>query len=301
MKEKMQVLNQLPLKIIALLTMTIDHIGFMMRAFGAFPAGSQALIVSDIFRMVGRIAFPLFIFMLAEGLHKSHDRLNYLLRLSIFWAGIAIAELIISAAMPNIYFDAQAFTDLIMFALVIYLIEHPKKPLRFLAILPFAYIILSFVAGLSEAYAYSAGQISVWSSYFPTFMRCGYSLYGFLMFLGIYYAPVLVKKVTSHFMKGTDIDLSEWTEGPKYQGLINSIANSSIIIVTLIFWLLQKITGLNAFLYLGTIQSYCVIACLFITFYNGKRGWDRKWFRYLQYFYYPLHMVLIYGVFALFF
>jgi len=301
MREKIQLLDQLPLKVIALLTMTLDHVGFMMLAYGAFPAGSAAYNVAFIFRIIGRISFPLFIFMLAEGLHKTHDRLNYILRLAIFWAGIAVAETIISAAMPSISFDAQAFTDLIMYALVIYLVEHPKKPLRFLAVLPLAYIVLSFAATLSEAYAASVYQTSVWSAYFPHFMRCGYSLYGFLIFLGMYYAPKFIKFFANQSTKGTDIDLSEWTSGPKYQGLVNTIANSSIIIVTLLFWALEKVTELNAFLYIGTIQSYCIIACLFIACYNGKRGWDRKWFRYFQYLYYPVHMVLIYAVFALFF
>lgn len=301
MREKIQVLNQFPLKLLALLTMTLDHVGFFMGEYASFPAGSPGLMVARIFRIIGRISFPLFIFMLAEGLHKTHDRLNYILRLAILWAGITIAELIISAAMPNLYMDAQAFTDLLMYALTIYLIEHPKKPLRFLSILPFGYIVLSFAATYSEFYALSASQISVWSGYFPMFLRCGYALYGFLMFLGIYYAPKIIKFFVNQSTKGTDIDLSEWTDGPKYQGLINAIANSSIIIVTLVFWALQKATGVDGFLVVGTIQSYCIIACLFIACYNGKRGYNKKWFNIFQYIYYPLHMVLLFGVFALFF
>lgn len=299
MKEKLQFLNQFPLKFLALLTMAIDHIGFMMS--DSFPAGSPWLVVAKVFRIIGRIAFPLFIFMLAEGLHKTHNRLNYILRLALFWAGISVAEVIIMALMPNIYLDAQAFTDLIMFALVIYFIEHPKKPMRILAILPFGYILLSFFATFSEAYAINNNEIAVWTEFFPTFMRCGYSLYGFLMFLGIYYAPKFIEWFVKASTKGTDVDMSEWTSGPKYQGMVNAIANTSIVVWSLIFWAIVKTTGVEGRMYLGGLQSYCVIACLFIACYNGKRGWDRKWFRYFEYFFYPMHMVLIYGIFYLFF
>jgi hypothetical protein len=59
------------LKIIAIVTMLVDHIGVLF-----FP---------DImgFRTVGRIAFPIFAFFLANGFRYSSNRLNYLKRLGI--------------------------------------------------------------------------------------------------------------------------------------------------------------------------------------------------------------------------
>lgn len=57
---------------IALLTMTIDHIGYRL-----FPG-------TDIFRIVGRLAFPLFVFMLAEGFAHTSGRGKYIGRLALF-------------------------------------------------------------------------------------------------------------------------------------------------------------------------------------------------------------------------
>lgn len=65
-------MTSLSLKLVALLTMTVDHIGY---AFFPFDAG---------WRMVGRISFPLFAFLVAEGCRKTSSRKGYLLRLGLF-------------------------------------------------------------------------------------------------------------------------------------------------------------------------------------------------------------------------
>lgn len=54
------------LKIIAAITMTIDHVGMIL-----FPQ-------MEIFRMIGRIAFPLFAFFVAEGCRYTHNKRKYL-------------------------------------------------------------------------------------------------------------------------------------------------------------------------------------------------------------------------------
>lgn len=60
------------LKLIAMLTMLIDHIGVLF-----FPE-------IRFLRTIGRIAFPIFTYQLAIGYQKTHSRLNYAKRLSIF-------------------------------------------------------------------------------------------------------------------------------------------------------------------------------------------------------------------------
>ncbi|MCL2085170.1 MAG: conjugal transfer protein TraX [Oscillospiraceae bacterium] len=64
------------LKWIAMLSMLIDHIGFAL-----VPGGTPAYYVC---RAIGRMAFPLFAFMLAEGFFYTKDVRKYLLRLSAF-------------------------------------------------------------------------------------------------------------------------------------------------------------------------------------------------------------------------
>lgn len=60
------------LKIIAILSMFIDHVGAVL-----FPE----IIV---FRVIGRIAFPVFAFLLVQGYHHTGDLRRYFLRLTSF-------------------------------------------------------------------------------------------------------------------------------------------------------------------------------------------------------------------------
>ena len=62
------------LKVIACITMLIDHIG------GAFFPEVQA------FRIIGRTAFPLFCYCMTVGLLYTRDIKKYLLRLAVFAA-----------------------------------------------------------------------------------------------------------------------------------------------------------------------------------------------------------------------
>ncbi len=60
------------LKVIAIVTMVIDHVGLYF-----FP---QVLV----FRMIGRLAFPLFAYLIANGAVHTHNIKNYFLRLFVF-------------------------------------------------------------------------------------------------------------------------------------------------------------------------------------------------------------------------
>ncbi len=80
------------LKILAVVLMIIDHIGFYL-----MPEGTINLIL----RAIGRIAYPLFAYMIAEGFHKTHHVKKYLLRL-------LIAALIMEFVVLMIYLFTNA-------------------------------------------------------------------------------------------------------------------------------------------------------------------------------------------------
>jgi len=93
------VLSGRAIKIIAVLSMTIDHIGFIL-----FP---------DILwlRYIGRAAFPLFAFLIAHGCIKTRNIGNYFLRLiafavfiQILWVSLGFIDPTLNPGVNNIFF-----------------------------------------------------------------------------------------------------------------------------------------------------------------------------------------------------
>lgn len=81
--KKFQVLNGAQLKYIAFLSMLIDHVNNSL--ITPFLDGEGFLLhLSNLFSILGRIAFPLFIFFVVEGFFKTRDRKKYFLSLLIF-------------------------------------------------------------------------------------------------------------------------------------------------------------------------------------------------------------------------
>ena len=81
------------LKIIAMVTMLIDHIGAavlvryllgMQSHIGSIEAYNQLFILYRVLRGIGRISFPIYCFLLVEGFQKTRNLKKYILRLGIF-------------------------------------------------------------------------------------------------------------------------------------------------------------------------------------------------------------------------
>lgn len=75
-------MNRNHIKFIAAFTMTLDHIGVIMFSLENSP------IIYTVLRVLGRIAFVLFAYMLVEGFFKTKNLKNYFLRLLVFAAGV---------------------------------------------------------------------------------------------------------------------------------------------------------------------------------------------------------------------
>jgi len=95
------------LKIIAMITMTCDHVGMQL-----FP---HLLWL----RMIGRLAMPIYAYMIAEGCRYTRDRKKYLLRL--FGLG-ALCQVVYFVAMGSLY-----MCILITFSLSVLLISAADK------------------------------------------------------------------------------------------------------------------------------------------------------------------------------
>ena len=126
--QKIKFLSGNALKLIAALAMLVDHIGLIF-----FPRYS-------IFRIIGRLAFPIFAFMIAEGCRYTRNKLRYFLTMS----GIA-------TVCQIVYFIALKDTDLSVFVtfsvsiLLVYLLQYVKK-IFWSPLAPRTYKILIFVS-----------------------------------------------------------------------------------------------------------------------------------------------------------
>lgn len=79
---RFRVLSGASLKYIAFLSMLIDHVNKAL--IYPYLDGGVLLKLSNLFDILGRIAFPIFIFLLVEGFFRTSNRKKYLLTLLIF-------------------------------------------------------------------------------------------------------------------------------------------------------------------------------------------------------------------------
>ena len=81
-------LNNTMLKIIGLVFMTIDHLYLYVFV--------NTTIDVSVFRIMGRIAAPLFLFAVIQAMHYSSDRKRYIFRLYKYHICICILEIVLS-------------------------------------------------------------------------------------------------------------------------------------------------------------------------------------------------------------
>lgn len=156
----MKTLNSFHLKIIALITMIIDHLGMMF--FEDY----------SVFRIIGRIAFILYAFMLVEGYFHTKSVKKYLSKLFL-WA--LISEVPFDLANYGVFFHfghQNIFLTLFLSVLGIHWLEKNKE----LGLKIFICLVILFL-GLIIRVDYSVYGISViLSFYFCKKYRIGYIL-----------------------------------------------------------------------------------------------------------------------------
>lgn len=176
---KIKILSSNQLKILACITMLIDHIGYFLLPQYSF------------LRLIGRLTFPIFAFLISEGAKYTKNKLKYLLNvgvLGIIWQAYLI-----------IFRSDYYFNVLITFSIsiiIIYAMDYFKKCLfdknckvifKILTFLLFIFVALS---------PYLIPKVFSWFSY-------EYGLYGAMcaVFASI---PVLNKTDAPDYLKWFD-------------------------------------------------------------------------------------------------
>ena len=213
------------LKIIAIITMFIDHVGYVI--FGKF----------SFFNYIGRLAFPIFSFQICQGYTHTKNLKKYFLRLFLF-AIISQIPFMLFRKLIDDAFYLNIFFTLVLGLLCILIYDKCK------------YKILGIIA-------------SIFIAIIAQIIHCDYGFYGVAIILIFYIFK-------------------------------NNIINATIFfsLATLIKYLIPIVKYGFYYEYLYLLIS-TIFSMLIIALYNGKKGKNAK---YLLYAFYPVHLLLIYGI-----
>ena len=127
-------LNRTALKWLALVTMLIDHVGAVLGEEFFSIHGVPWLY--SMLRCVGRLAFPIFAFFIAEGWHYTRSRKRYFLFMLLF---AVISQPIYYFALNRNLFDLNIFFTFVVALAVLYLIDNVRQK-------DFAFVYIAFIA-----------------------------------------------------------------------------------------------------------------------------------------------------------
>jgi hypothetical protein len=257
MTGKINVLSGNTLKILAAIFMVFDHVGVLL-----YP---------DVLwlRIVGRLSFPIFAFMIAEGAKYTKSKVRYFLSLSV---------LALICQLVYYFFDGGSLYMCILVTfsisiLLIYLLQFVKK--TFFDESKKAYVkmlaLLSFFAATVAVYLINTNDFSE---------KTGIVIdYGF--------AGVMVPVFASLFDFG---DLNAPQSLKKLDIIPVRVLSMSIGLLLLVYELsLANVPSLSS------VQIFSLLAVPLLLLYSGKRGrFKMKWFFYV---FYPLHLVAIYAIY----
>ncbi len=285
------VISNFILKIIALIFMTIDHVGVFL------PSSP----LQFTFRVLGKIALPIFIYTTLEGCKKTKDIKKYMLRLgvmSIFmYIAIVIAQLVLYFNNGYLLVFQNIFFTLLNLVFIYYLFfVNKNKNKRRMVVLPILIFIGSYIFFLLRI----NGISEFISSIFVDGLTTMYALEAPIMFVGALLGIYIYEEIVRKRLNNDETLVNEFLCSKKAQLSRNIIMCLSIALVSLIMYSftyenIPSFTFGNACVY----NTYFIICFPFILLYNGKRGFNNKIVNGAFYLYYPLHIGIIALIFIL--
>ena len=285
------VISNFILKIIALIFMTIDHVGVFL------PSSP----LQFTFRVLGKIALPIFIYTTLEGCKKTKDIKKYMLRLgvmSIFmYIAIVIAQLVLYFNNGYLLVFQNIFFTLLNLVFIYYLFfVNKNKNKRRMVILPILIFIGSYIFFLLRI----NGISELISSIFVDGLTTMYGLEAPIMFVGALLGIYIYEEIVRKRLNNDETLVNEFLCSKKAQLSRNIIMCLSIALVSLIMYSftyenIPSFTFGNTCIY----NTYFIICFPFILLYNGKRGFNNKIVNGAFYLYYPLHIGIIALIFIL--
>jgi len=274
------------IKVIAVIAMTLDHLaayGFEIPLIDAYHYK---------LRLIGRIAMPLFLFILTDSIRYTRNKRKFLLRLYLAAVGTGLFT-----AVTNYFFGdtvghfllSNIFYDYLYTTIYVILLEHILDGIRdwnWKKVLICAGGIAA--TAIPHLLSYLLRQID--------FMGMGLTLNQSMLVRDLIETIITSPWEVEYTMLFVLMGVIMYFAGNKY-GKAAVLAAFSF----LCYFGSRLVWDGSAFgdwlifntpfhLVLTALQSRMILAVPIMLLYNGKKGKDRKWFFYL---YYPLHRYAI--------
>ena len=243
-------INSFILHIIAMIFMLSDHLWSIF-----FP--NQVCLY-----IIGRLAFPIFAFMIVEGFFRTKNRKKYLIRIFIFaiiseipfnfFSSLAIREVII------LFYPYNNVLWTFLIALCgLSLLEKIEKSKKLNKIIKFVgKITISFITIM-----------------IANFIKTDYLGYGVITVLIFYFFRE--RNYRNIFFQSLLIIILNVFIMPGYEFPFYFFGNEVFI----------------------KVQIFAIFSLAIIWLYNGKQGIHNKFIKYMFYFFYPLHLLLIVAIY----
>lgn len=249
-------MSAMTLKIIACISMLLDHIGLVFDI--------------SILRIIGRLAFPLYLFLLYNGYKHTSNKLLYAVRLAVF---AVISQVPFSLFTTGNVFslNGNVFVTLFISLILIWITDSMIKH-----------------------------RVAKWASFIPTAVL--YSAYHFGFIVSDYGAKAVLMSFVFVAIYGDGKGMLR--KLLTALGILCAVFNSYIVKWLLLpaYWLIGQNPGWPTISYWQTVQIFSLLALPIIFLYNGKKGkfpignLKAKTVQYGFYLFYPVHMIALWAI-----
>lgn len=315
------------LKLIAIITMLIDHIGAVilqrMLAARGMSNAINALAAHEflsesgglygtfiLMRLIGRVSFPIFCFLLVEGFIHTRSIWKYAFRLAVF---ALVSEIPFDLATEGklFYFDYQNvfFTLLIgLFVMIGFKIFAEKaKDKKWLPVLA---VIGAIALGYSSVYApfgvirYINDFINGFTSGFARDTTSQVNMKGFiaaiiLSLIALVVYGIMIKKYSLKKASLRFADLTVLIAGLYLAQFLKTDYSAFGVLTIAVMYGLRKshvksmLGGCVTLTIMSATEAPAFLDIILAHLYNGKRGLK---LRYVFYAFYPVHLFLLYMI-----